>query len=208
MYYTVRLWRKKLGSMTVRQVYTGTIVGTASNWLCNDWIFIPGIFAGMRPCGILLIVSELFISESLSQVYGILHEFLQRNYEAASSLSEVTLCCMWEITCHCVHCRTYLLWWCLPFTEVYQNCTMVVTFWPIRLQYRRSINHLLTSLQVNKYLLTYKFYLFTYKFFTRFLQAFNWQMNRNHMTMVQVGYITQCQFLCDLYSFGPSALGV
>lgn len=44
---------------------------------------------------------------------------------------------------------------------------MVITFWPIRLQhYRRSINHLWTSLQVNKY------YLFTYryKFFTSFLQ--------------------------------------
>ena len=40
----------------------------------------------MRPCGIIMIVSELFISESLSQVYGILHNFFQRNDEAASTL--------------------------------------------------------------------------------------------------------------------------
>ena len=31
-------------------------------------------------------------------------------------------------------------------TKNKRACTMVITFWPIRLQYRRSINHLLTSL--------------------------------------------------------------
>ena len=34
-----------------------------------------GILAGMRPCGIILFVTELFISESISQVYGYLHNY-------------------------------------------------------------------------------------------------------------------------------------
>ena len=59
--------------------------------------------------------------------------------------------------------------------------------------------------RVNKYLFTYKF------FFTRPLQPFNWQINGTivntfyqYMTMVQVGYITLCRFLCicDLIASG------
>ena len=32
----------------------------------------------MKPCGIILFVYELFISESKSQVYGILHDVLSK----------------------------------------------------------------------------------------------------------------------------------
>ncbi|XP_044168316.1 uncharacterized protein LOC122952504 [Acropora millepora] len=37
-----------------------------------------GTFFGMKPCGIILFVYELFISESKSQVYGILHDVLSK----------------------------------------------------------------------------------------------------------------------------------
>ena len=41
------------------------------------FIFV-GTFFGMKPCGIILFVYELFISESKSQVYGILHDVLSK----------------------------------------------------------------------------------------------------------------------------------
>lgn len=37
-----------------------------------------GTFFGMRPCGIILFAYELFISESKSQVYGILHDVMSK----------------------------------------------------------------------------------------------------------------------------------
>lgn len=37
-----------------------------------------GTFFGMRPCGIILFSYELFISESKSQVYGILHDVMSK----------------------------------------------------------------------------------------------------------------------------------
>ena len=49
---------------------------------------VAGILAGMWPCGIIVFVHELFISESLSQVYGILHEFLKRHEAVSDGLSE------------------------------------------------------------------------------------------------------------------------
>ena len=52
------------------------------------FIFLPGILVGMRPCGITLFISELFILKSLSQVYGVLHEFLARQKNVAASLSK------------------------------------------------------------------------------------------------------------------------
>lgn len=42
--------------------------------LCT-YIKFLGILAGMRPCGVILFVSELFIPESLSQVYGCLPNY-------------------------------------------------------------------------------------------------------------------------------------
>ena len=38
----------------------------------------------MWPCGIVMLISELFIAESLSQVYANVHEMLQRNDQAMS----------------------------------------------------------------------------------------------------------------------------
>jgi hypothetical protein len=52
---------------------------------CND----VGILAGIWPCGIVVMVSELFISESLSQVYGTPHDFCARNEQAASKLGNI-----------------------------------------------------------------------------------------------------------------------
>ena len=40
--------------------------------------FFIGTFFGMKPCGIILFVYELFISESKSQVYGILHDVFSK----------------------------------------------------------------------------------------------------------------------------------
>ena len=40
---------------------------------CMYPLFVGAIF-GLRPCGFILFVYELFISESKSQVYGILHD--------------------------------------------------------------------------------------------------------------------------------------
>ena len=43
---------------------------------------------GMWPCGIILLVAELFCSESTFQVYASIHEFLWRNTKVSSTLSE------------------------------------------------------------------------------------------------------------------------
>ena len=49
-------------------------------------MFNTGILAG----GIIMLVSELFIAESLSQVYANVHEILWRNDQAMSNLSKQT----------------------------------------------------------------------------------------------------------------------
>ena len=41
-------------------------------------LYIVGTFFGMKPCGIVLCCYELFISESKSQVYGILHDVFSK----------------------------------------------------------------------------------------------------------------------------------
>lgn len=48
-----------------------------------------GIFAGMWPCGIVTLISELFLAESKAQVYGHLHQFLQSVPTTASNLSKL-----------------------------------------------------------------------------------------------------------------------
>ena len=45
-----------------------------------------GIIAGMRPCGVIVLVGELFLSESKTQVYGYLHNFLTRHSTVAESI--------------------------------------------------------------------------------------------------------------------------
>ena len=44
-----------------------------------DFIFTQGILAGMKPCGIILTLAELFTLESISEVYGNLHEYLRKH---------------------------------------------------------------------------------------------------------------------------------
>lgn len=51
-------------------------------------IFILGVLAGIWPCGIIAMVAELFGSESLSQVYGHLHTYMNKHAEHLSNLSE------------------------------------------------------------------------------------------------------------------------
>ena len=49
---------------------------------------LVGIMAGMHHCGVIVLLSELFISESLPQVYGSLHQFYASNPTAASNISK------------------------------------------------------------------------------------------------------------------------
>lgn len=49
---------------------------------------VIGILAGMWPCGIITFLNELFTSESKSQVYGQLHEFLRIAPLPATNLSK------------------------------------------------------------------------------------------------------------------------
>lgn len=45
-----------------------------------------GILAGMRPCGIIVLVGELFMAESKTQVYGFLHHFFSRHPQVIEKL--------------------------------------------------------------------------------------------------------------------------
>jgi len=45
--------------------------------------------AGMRPCGIIVLLAELFTSESKSQVYANLHEFLRKHPHALNSIGKL-----------------------------------------------------------------------------------------------------------------------
>ena len=51
----------------------------------------PGVLAGMWPCGIVVMLTELFTAESKSQVYAVLHELLSNHTTIASNLSEYVL---------------------------------------------------------------------------------------------------------------------
>ena len=42
----------------------------------------------MRPCGIIVLLSELFSTESKSQVYAILHEYFRKNPVASNDLGK------------------------------------------------------------------------------------------------------------------------
>ena len=41
---------------------------------------------GMRPCGLIILLAELFSAESISQIYANLHEHLRSNSNVASNL--------------------------------------------------------------------------------------------------------------------------
>ena len=66
--------------------------------------------AGAWPCGtiaLVLLVAELFGSESKSQVYGSLHTFVQENHEASSDLCKNTTTAPLEriqFTCYIFSC--------------------------------------------------------------------------------------------------------
>ena len=47
------------------------------NILLTAWFILLGILAGLWPCGVITILSKLFVSESKAQVYGHLHNVLQ-----------------------------------------------------------------------------------------------------------------------------------
>lgn len=54
-----------------------------------DWN--TGILAGIWPCGIVTFLSELFLSESKSQVYGSLHNFFRQAPDTAAGISKYTI---------------------------------------------------------------------------------------------------------------------
>ena len=78
-------------SLSYCLLYAHIIYGSNLTGIQVHALSISGIFSGMSPCGIVLFVSELFISESLSQVNGILHDLLQRSNEAKSNLGIDTI---------------------------------------------------------------------------------------------------------------------
>ena len=53
-----------------------------------------GILAGIRPCGTIVLLAELFTAESKSQVYAHLHEFLRINPSVAEKLGRFTCACI------------------------------------------------------------------------------------------------------------------
>ena len=78
-----------------------------------------GVFAGMRPCGVIVLQTELFIAESNTQVYGSLHNYTANHPNAVKrigkgcSVNEISLDYYWNNIY-----RVYMLWWCLPLEEV------------------------------------------------------------------------------------------
>ena len=52
-----------------------------------SFVFV-GILAGLRPSGVIVLLSELFTSESKPQVYAHLHEFLRNNVLVATKLGK------------------------------------------------------------------------------------------------------------------------
>lgn len=49
---------------------------------------LVGILAGMRPCGVIVLLGELFVSESKNQVYGYLHSFFAMHPDVAKSIGK------------------------------------------------------------------------------------------------------------------------
>lgn len=57
--------------------------------LAHDFLYLLGILAGIWPCGTVTLAEELYLAESKSQVYGIVHSFLHNNLQATSRISEL-----------------------------------------------------------------------------------------------------------------------
>ena len=67
------------------------------------------MLTGIWPCGIITVLSLLYIAESKTQVYGALHDYLSRN----SSFSELNEC-----ICRCTHCMVCYIIFALHFNDV------------------------------------------------------------------------------------------
>ena len=52
--------------------------------------------AGIWPCGVITLLAELFVSESMSQVYGALHNFLHTNLKETGDVGRIDLYMGWE----------------------------------------------------------------------------------------------------------------
>ena len=50
-----------------------------------------GILAGMRPCGVIVLLSELFTTESKTQVYGCLHNYYSRHPTTANKIGAINV---------------------------------------------------------------------------------------------------------------------
>lgn len=48
----------------------------------------PGILAGLRPCGVIVFLNELFTSESKTQVYGCLHNYYHKYPITANNIGK------------------------------------------------------------------------------------------------------------------------
>ena len=79
-----------------------------------------GILAGVRPCGIIVFLSELFISESKTQVYGALHSFYKLVPTVASKIGKHS--CELECLKHCGFSSCTLALWMLSYFMCLQNC--------------------------------------------------------------------------------------
>ena len=54
----------------------------------NRYQSFIGLLAGLRPCGIIVLLAELFTAESKAQVYGSLHEFFRKNPIALNNIGK------------------------------------------------------------------------------------------------------------------------
>lgn len=52
---------------------------------------LTGILAGIWPCSVITLLAELFVSESMSQVYGALHNFLHMNSKETMDVGKIEL---------------------------------------------------------------------------------------------------------------------
>jgi hypothetical protein len=73
----------------------------------------------MWPCGVITLLNELFISESKSQVYGQLHDYLRIAPLTAQNLSTYVV-----ISGTCEPSRVWILYW--PRKSIVQQTTLII----------------------------------------------------------------------------------
>ena len=67
-----------------------------------------GVLAGMRPCGMIVLLNELFTAESKTQVYGSLHNFYRMHPAIAHKIGKSSTNC-WNLIFFQILYRIYLL---------------------------------------------------------------------------------------------------